>query len=301
MTWKRVATALVLIPVVVGLVLFTPTWVVAIATAAITVLALWEYFALGEAIGHRAYRVWTVVCSILFVFVASTSKPPIHVDFVFPDAQIPEQTLHTDMLQALRERPEIFHSPTIVFFLFLLGLTCLTLWTRRPLVEALPAAGISSSALLLVSFPLSYAVWLHDFPHVGPRLLLFALVITWAGDTTAYFVGRSIGKHGLAPHLSPKKTWEGTIGSMIGSLIVGWAFSYWIRIPLGHLLAMAAIANVAGQMGDLLESAYKRSAGVKDSGGLLPGHGGVLDRIDALILCIPVIWYYVVLVNPTGM
>ena len=85
---------------------------------------------------------------------------------------------------------------------------------------------------------------------------------------------------------------------MVGSLVVAYAFSYWIKIPLGHLLAMGAIGNVAGQMGDLLESAYKRSAGVKDSGGLLPGHGGILDRIDALILCIPVIWYYLVVVNP---
>jgi phosphatidate cytidylyltransferase len=175
------------------------------------------------------------------------------------------------------------------------------LWTKRPLVEALPAAGISSGAILLVAFPLSYAVALHGLPRIGPKLLLFALVITWAADSTAYFVGRAMGKHPLAPHISPKKTWEGSIGSMVGSLLVAWAFSYWIRIPLGHLVAMAVIGNVAGQIGDLLESAYKRSAGVKDSGGLLPGHGGVLDRIDALILCIPVIWYYVVLVNPGRM
>jgi len=165
-------------------------------------------------------------------------------------------------------------------------------------VVALPAAGISSSALLLVAFPLSYAVRLHGFPDQGRRLLLFALVLTWAADTTAYFVGRAIGKHPLAPHISPKKTWEGSIGSVIGSLLVAFAFSYWIHIPLHHLLLMAAAGNIAGQMGDLLESAYKRSAGVKDSGGLLPGHGGILDRIDALILCIPVIWYYLVLVNP---
>jgi phosphatidate cytidylyltransferase len=149
-----------------------------------------------------------------------------------------------------------------------------------------------------VAFPLSFAVRLHGFADDGPRLLLFALVITWAGDTEAYFLGRAIGKHALAPHLSPKKTWEGSAGSMMGSLLVAWGFSYWILIPIGHLLGMAVIGNVAGQMGDLLESAYKRSAGVKDSGGLLPGHGGVLDRIDALILCVPVIWYYVVLVNP---
>jgi len=151
---------------------------------------------------------------------------------------------------------------------------------------------------LLVAFPLSYAVPLHGLGSVGPRLLLFACAITWAADTVAYFVGRAFGKHPLAPHLSPKKTWEGSVGSMVGSLLVAYAFSYWIKIPVGHLLAMGAIGNVAGQMGDLLESAYKRSAGVKDSGGLLPGHGGILDRIDALVLCIPVIWYYLVMVNP---
>ena len=137
-----------------------------------------------------------------------------------------------------------------------------------------------------------------DFRGNGPELLLFACGITWAGDTLAYFVGRAFGKHPLAPELSPKKTWEGSVGSMVGSLVVAYAFSYWIKIPFGHLLAMGAVGNVAGQMGDLLESAYKRSAGVKDSGGLLPGHGGILDRIDALILCIPAIWYYLVLVNP---
>jgi phosphatidate cytidylyltransferase len=297
MTWKRVATALVLIPVVVGLVLFTSTLVVAIATAAITVLALWEYFALGEAIGHRVYRILTVSCSLLLIYVQWRVLRPFYYLSVSA----------SNVAAGLRPGPSpgfsrisAMYSAGSIFFVFVLSLTIFILWTRRPLVEALPAAGISSSALLLVAFPLSFAVRLHGFPYDGPRLLLFALVITWAGDTVAYFVGRAIGKHPLAPHISPKKTWEGSVGSMVGSLIVAWAFSYWIRIPLGHLVAMAVIGNVAGQMGDLLESAYKRSAGVKDSGGLLPGHGGVLDRIDALILCIPVIWYYLVLVNPVA-
>jgi phosphatidate cytidylyltransferase len=295
MTWKRVATALVLIPVVVGLVLFTSTLVVAIATAVITVLALWEYFALGEAIGHRAYRLLTVSCSLLLIYVQWRVLRP----FAYWSVSV------SNVAVGLRPGPSpgfnrisAMYSMSSIFFVFVLGLTVFILWTRRPLVETLPAAGISSSALLLVAFPLSFAVRLHGFPYGGPRFLLFALVITWAGDTVAYFVGRAVGKHPLAPQISPKKSWEGSVGSMVGSLVVAWAFSYWIRIPIGHLVAMAVIGNVAGQMGDLLESAYKRSAGVKDSGGLLPGHGGVLDRIDALILCIPVIWYYLVLVNP---
>ena len=290
MTWKRVATALVLIPIVVAIVLFTNTAVVAMATSIITVLALWEYFALGDAIGHRAYRLWTIFCALLLIF--SQWFPTLFIDGgVAIGIRALNSAVHPLDLSLL--------SPVNPFFLFVLGLTVLTLWTRRPLVEALPAAGISSSALLLVAFPLSFAVRLHGIPAFGPKLLLFALAITWAADTTAYFVGRTIGKHPLAPHISPKKTWEGSIASMFGSLVVAYAFSFWIRIPLPHLLIMAATGNIAGQMGDLLESAYKRSAGVKDSGGLLPGHGGILDRIDALILCIPVIWYYLVLVNPS--
>jgi phosphatidate cytidylyltransferase len=286
MTWKRVLTALVLIPIVVGIVLFTTTTFVAMATAVISVLALWEYFALGDAIGHRAYRLWTTFCSLLLLFF-QWGVSADQGSRSFPFAQKASRPFTVD---------DTWIPLALVFFVF--GLTLLILSTRRALVEALPAAGISSSALLLVAFPLSFAVRLHRAGNDGPKLLLLALVITWAADSTAFFVGRAIGKHPLAPHISPKKTWEGSIGGMLGSLVVAYVFSFWIRIPLPHLLAMAILGNIAGQMGDLLESAYKRSAGVKDSGGLLPGHGGVLDRIDALILCIPVIWYYLVLVNP---
>ncbi len=290
MTGKRVLTALVLIPIVVALVLFTSTAVVAFAMALITVLALWEYFALGDAIGHRAYRLWTIFCALLIIFsqwFAARSE----ISF-FEHGHLG--------LSCNRFVEAAMGSPATAFFFFVLGVACLTLWTRRPLVESLPAAGISSSGLLLVAFPLSFAVSMHGIPVDGRKILLFALVITWAADTAAYFVGRAIGKHPLAPHISPKKTWEGSIGGMLGSLLVAYAFTFWIKIPLHHLFLMAALGNIAGQMGDLLESACKRSAGVKDSGGLLPGHGGILDRIDALILCIPVIWYYLVLVNPAS-
>jgi phosphatidate cytidylyltransferase len=289
MTWTRVLTALVLMPIAIAIVLFTPTWAVAIAVAVFTVLALWEYFTLGEAIGHRAYRLWTTFSALLLIYVQWNAIP-----FKIPVASF---ILSGNDHFYRNEAPYSF----FVLLVFVLGLAVLTLFTRRPLVESLPAAGISSSAFLLVAFPLSFAVRLHGIgtPMDGPRLLLFALAITWAADTVAYFVGRSFGKHPLAPHISPKKTWEGSIGGLLGSLLVAYAFHFWLTIPLPHLLVMALLGNVAGQMGDLLESAYKRSAGVKDSGGLLPGHGGILDRIDALILCIPVIWYYLVLVNPS--
>jgi len=290
MTWKRVATAAVLIPVVVGLVLWGSTAIVALAVALVTLLALFEYFALGEAIGHRAYRFWTAICALFLIYV----------QWLMGD--VPTYKLSGGLIASQRIPWLANGLPSLeaVFFLFVLGIAALTLWTRRPLVEALPAAGMSASGLILVAFPLSYAVRLHGAGTQGPTMLLFALVIIWVGDTAAYFVGRSIGKHPLAPHLSPKKTWEGTAASFLGSMIVALIFARFITVPLPHLVAMAAVGNVAGQVGDLLESAYKRSAGIKDSGSILPGHGGVLDRIDALILAIPVVWYYWILIYSPG-
>ena len=121
MTWKRVLTALVLIPVVVGIVLFTPTWVVALATAGITVLALWEYFALGEAIGHRAYRVWTIFCALLFVLVGTVARPAVFLICALAGGPIQDPVGRPGIIHALREDSELFHSPASVFFLFVLG------------------------------------------------------------------------------------------------------------------------------------------------------------------------------------
>src|ERR1700756_3394766 len=284
MTWKRVATAVVLIPFVVGLVLWGSTAWVAVVLALIIVLALFEYFALGDAIGHRAYRFWTATCAFLLVYVQWLAA-------IEPSYQLAGGlVLHREIGRYAAGLLGVSEA----FFVFVLGVAVLTLWTKRPLVEGLPAAGISSSGLLLVALPLTFAVRLHGISLVGKYLLLFALVITWIGDSAAYFVGRAIGKLPFAPHLSPKKTWEGAAASFLGSLLIAVALaaSHLVNIAVIHLIGMAAVGNVAGQMGDLLESAYKRSAGVKDSGTLLPGHGGVLDRIDALILAIPVVLYY---------
>ncbi len=288
MTWKRVATAVVLIPCVVGLVLWGSTALLSVGTALVILLALFEYFALGEAIGHRAYRFWTATSALLLVYVQWLAAIAPSYELVGGLA------FHREVARILGILPTVQD----VFFIFVLGVAALTLWTKRPVVEALPAAGISASGLLLVAFPLTFAIRLHGRGSEGPRFLLFALVITWAGDTAAYFAGRALGKRPLAPVLSPKKTWEGTIASLLGALLVAVVFSRWMFVPVAHLLAMAVVGNVAGQAGDLLESAYKRSAGVKDSGALLPGHGGVLDRIDALILAIPVVWYYWIWIYP---
>jgi phosphatidate cytidylyltransferase len=131
---------------------------------------------------------------------------------------------------------------------------------------------------------------------------LFLMVCVWAGDTAALYVGKSLGRHKLSP-LSPNKTWEGAIGSVAGSVIAGLAIVYageyllrrgdtvlHIVEPIWQSVLLAVLINIAAQVGDLLESAIKRGAGVKDSGSMLPGHGGILDRIDALLLAAPVLW-----------
>jgi phosphatidate cytidylyltransferase len=128
--------------------------------------------------------------------------------------------------------------------------------------------------------------------------------VVWAGDIAALYVGRAWGRHKLAPTLSPNKTWEGAIGSVLGSLVVAGGLlalsaqlANWNIVRLSfhgeiwYWLVLAVIVNGAAQVGDLAESALKRSVGVKDSGAILPGHGGILDRIDALLLAAPVMWY----------
>src|SRR6266851_647015 len=178
MTWKRVATAAVLIPFAVGLVLWGSTALLTLAVALVTMLALFEYFALGEAIGHRAYRFWTATCALLLIYV----------QWLMGD--IPTYKLSGGLIASQRIPWLANGLPSIeaVFFLFVLGIATLTLWTKRPLVEALPAAGMSASGLILVAFPLSFAVRLHGSGTQGPLLLLFALIITWVRDTVAYFV-----------------------------------------------------------------------------------------------------------------
>jgi phosphatidate cytidylyltransferase len=180
----------------------------------------------------------------------------------------------------------------LVLLVFVIGLALIVFSSKRPLKSALGDIGASATALLLIALPLSSIVRLAAVAVIGSKLLLFALVLVWVGDTLAYFVGKYFGRLPMAPELSAKKTWEGAAANFIGSVGVGAAFAGPLSIDPWQCMLMAGLANVAGQIGDLLESAYKRSAGVKDSGTLLPGHGGILDRIDALILAAPVVWFY---------
>src|SRR5258708_12992784 len=180
----------------------------------------------------------------------------------------------------------------MMLVMFIFGVAIIAIGSRRPLAEVYSSVSISAAGLVVIVIPLSAVVRLHGVDVIGRQLLLFTLVVVWVGDSAAYFVGRNFGRIKMSPHVSPNKTWEGAAGNFLGALLVAAVFGYWMKIEPAHMLAMAALGSIAGQMGDLFESAFKRSAGVKDSGTILPGHGGIFDRIDALILAAPTVSHY---------
>jgi len=280
---KRILTALVLIPIVLVLVFLGPRWqwLFTLAVATVAALAGWEYMALSRRCGANPPRIATMV-ALLALFA---------VDFEWPDLT-----------------PALFG---------ILGLGLLVYCTFfKPVEETIADASASIFCLLYTGLTLIALPALREQAN-GPSLLVFLLFVVWAGDTAAYYAGRAWGRHKMAPSLSPGKTWEGAIASVAGSVVVAAvlvslatvmqepsnsAIISWLEraFPSAVLsypddfwywVGLAAVINVAGQVGDLAESALKRSARVKDSGNLLPGHGGVLDRIDALLLAGPVLWY----------
>jgi len=130
----------------------------------------------------------------------------------------------------------------------------------------------------------------------GYKWVILALFCTFASDTSAYFAGRWLGRHKMAPSISPAKTWEGACGGLAGAMIIGTLVAWMLKLPLSlwQAITLAAVVSILAQMGDLVESLFKRNMGAKDSGRVLPGHGGMLDRIDSLVFAGLVVYYYVV-------
>jgi phosphatidate cytidylyltransferase len=148
---------------------------------------------------------------------------------------------------------------------------------------------------LFIALPLTLlAILRRDLGREGPGFVVMAIMFAWFGDSGGYFAGRFLGKHKLYEAVSPKKTVEGAVGGLVGSMIGAACASlgYLRTVPLSHSLPLAVVAGAFGQAGDLAESLLKRSTGVKDSGNIVPGHGGILDRVDALILTATVVYVY---------
>ncbi len=182
------------------------------------------------------------------------------------------------------------HETILLMILSALAALCL------PLAAAEPGKGFARASALLMGIFYIFGSWktailLHD---MNPHWLMFGLLVNWVGDTGAYYVGKNFGRHKLAPSISPGKSREGAAASLATGVAFGMIYLplaiKGTSLPVAGLLALAA--NVAGQVGDLAESAIKRAAGVKDSGSLLPGHGGLLDRVDSTLFALPVLYTF---------
>ncbi len=287
----RIATAVVLIPLVLLLVLKAPLYVLAIVAGAVALLTVIEFLRLAEYYQVQPLRWPTyvyVAAFFLFVMAATSSATPL----------LETTALMYGIIVAAALAPFVF----------------LSLAMRRvEMATGYPAAAASAFAFLYIAVPMALLVQIRQQP-AGAILVIYTLLVVWAGDILAYFVGSTLGRHLMSPQISPKKTGEGAIASIVASIAVGvlWfqyahqvssAFLRWGLIerrdgifsprqlvPVSSIILLSAIVNVAAQLGDLVESLIKRGAGVKDSGAILPGHGGMLDRIDAMLFAVPVVW-----------
>jgi len=264
---KRVLTALVLVPILIAIIGYAPPVCFFLLVCAASVLALEEYFSLATQSGLEIFRIPGHGGSILLV--AS----------LFGSGGGPWATLL------------ILITSCLMFF-------ALGLRRGNSLSTVLPGVAATVLGLLYISLTLGLLVVVQiSTTSLGPgkHWIFFLLLVVWFGDTGAYYVGRALGRHPLASLISPKKTIEGAVGGLVGNVLAAFVGRQ-ILLPearLHQLLAVSIVLGVVSQIGDLSESALKRGAGVKDSSNLLPGHGGMLDRIDGVLFASPVMFGYV--------
>jgi phosphatidate cytidylyltransferase len=269
---KRILTAIVLIAIVAALIFFGKLWMVTVFAAIIAGLAALE-FRTFAASGGCPIPVWWTISSIALFFLAAFFRP---MDTI-----------------------------TVLAFATLVLFAIATFRTSLERVLWQTSAGVLM--LVYIAYPLMLLPQIFNEEN-GVALLLFLFLCVWSGDIAALYIGKHFGRHKFAPSLSPNKTWEGAIASVIASCIFGMGLILlgdWFTQqnytftklhtsePWWVFLILAVVLNAAAQFGDLLESALKRGAGVKDSGTILPGHGGVLDRIDALLVAAPILWFII--------
>jgi phosphatidate cytidylyltransferase len=264
----------------------------------VALITVQEFLKLTESYGVQPMRLPTYIfVGLLFLLLAANAAAD------------------TPQLSALKFVVGMGFACALASFLFL------TITMRRAqMSSAYPAAAASVFAFAYIALPMAMLVELRQ-QFAGAFWVLYLLLIVWAGDIFAYFVGRSLGRHLMAPRISPKKTWEGAAASVAASLLVG-SLLFTYALPISSFLLRVGLitrrdglfglerpewwpivlltiaVNIAAQLGDLVESLIKRGAGVKDSGTILPGHGGMLDRIDALLFAVPVLWLYAVALFP---
>ncbi|PYQ37349.1 MAG: hypothetical protein DMF54_00485 [Acidobacteria bacterium] len=266
---RRELAAAVAIPIALAVLFFLPSLAFNLLVAAIALAALWEFYRLAEKSGLPVAKTVGMVFGAAFLLGWAAL-------WGFDVLDRPGRTV------------------ALAALLGLVVLSCLAqLFSKVELSVALGGAGATIFGVLAVALPATALCYLRV---VGPRAVLFLFLLVWGCDSFAYYTGKSFGSTKLAPTVSPNKTWEGTVGGLIGGTLIGAAAAtWWVYPELGPARgALAgALATSTGQLGDLVESLWKRGAGVKDSGTFLPGHGGFYDRIDSLLFAAPVLAWFV--------
>jgi phosphatidate cytidylyltransferase len=263
---KREAFAVLALPILVALILWAPAWVFLVVLGAVVVAAGDELLVMAGAVGAPHWR-WLTLASLAGLLAASWAAG-------LPGLAIALAAAVTVLPAAQLARPEAPRG----------GLS-----------------GIAVSCLIVLFLGLTGAClgWLRLWPDpgIGAKLLLLYLGVIWAGDSGAYYVGSRLGRHKMSPRISPNKTWEGLAGGTAATFVAAAVLQLLLALPMPwiHVLAIAAILAVAAPVGDLVESLFKRDAGVKDSSRLFPGHGGALDRTDSLIYPAPAVLGYLML------
>lgn len=260
MRFSREITAAIASPIVIWLIGWSHEYVFDAVIAAVAVLALIEFVNLGK---HKGYDIPLPLCiAIVIIIVAAFIIEHLSVE--------------------------------IGVFAALLFIPASYVFSRKPLEDSLPSSAVAVLATTYVGMLTGSLIRLrNDFPE-GWKLVFFLLLVVWLGDSGAYYVGKKFGKRKLSPRISPKKTIEGLAGGMATSIIAAVVihFTFFQNFPLHHAIIAGVLLSFAGVVGDLAESMWKRSADVKDSGTLLPGHGGFLDRFDSILFTAPILYCY---------
>ena len=264
---KRILTAVIVLPFLIASILISSLWwlFVLLAVAAM-VLGLWEFYLLAKKLQLKPEPTIGYVTGAALVTIALLNDPA---------------------------------SVLLVQFV-IIALTAVTLVAATlrgaPFDKMIASAGATILGVLYIPLLGSHLVSMRTGfnPTLSAHLLSFFFLVLMGADAGAYYIGRALGKHKLAPSISPGKTWEGLIGGVVAALAMGTLAHFWFfrELPLKYTLPLAALMTLVGVLGDLAESALKRGAGAKDAANILPGHGGVLDRLDSLLFNAPLIYYF---------
>jgi len=275
--WARTITGLLMVFILLAS-LYISNWIFSGIFLVITILGLWEFYTLVTTEDCRPQRIYgTVAGAVLYCSIVLSSEM-----LLFSDA-IPLKTVPIGIAM-------------IIFFIPFI----LEIYRRQ--AKPLMNVAVTIVGIFYISFPLG-VLSILDRPgtvhFLGfPAFLLGYFIITWFSDTGAYLYGKQFGRHKLFERISPKKTWEGTVAGIFIAFATCFGLFFLVRdIALGDWLVLACIVLIFGTLGDLAESLFKRSLNIKDSGSLLPGHGGILDRFDTIFLSAPFIFLYFILRN----